>query len=178
MILTEDTHPYPFDLMADPRLNSIHLEMPRREEFRRARDLVLGSRGSETLAREEVLPFPNALERLVEPGAPAIRLWLIDRDYSYPLHVGVNTLGRSSENDIVVSDGFVSRRHCAIVVHANDRVELFDTASKNGTFINGHKLLGSTLLRQGDEIQMCGRQFVFVSQGDPFKRSEGNTIHN
>jgi pSer/pThr/pTyr-binding forkhead associated (FHA) protein len=60
----------------------------------------------------------------------------------------------------------VSRRHCAILVHLNDGCELHDTASKNGTFLNGDKLIGPTRLKPGDEIRMCGKQFTFRSRND------------
>ena len=38
--------------MVDPRLNSVHLEAPRRQEFRRAREVLLNARGWQTLAGE------------------------------------------------------------------------------------------------------------------------------
>ena len=38
--------------MLDARLNSVHLEAPRRQEFRAARDRLLNARGDHTLAAE------------------------------------------------------------------------------------------------------------------------------
>src|SRR5438093_6481073 len=119
--------------MADPRLNSVHLEMPRRQEYRRAREAVLGARGFETIAVEQKdsgIRLPTAIAHENGHGAPPIQLWLADRDYIYPLHIGLNTVGRAPENDVVVHDCYISRRHCAILVHASSKVELFDTASK------------------------------------------------
>jgi pSer/pThr/pTyr-binding forkhead associated (FHA) protein len=75
-------------------------------------------------------------------------------------------VGRAPDNDVVISDAYVSRRQCAILVHAGDGCELHDVASKNGTFLNGQKLDGPTLLHDGDEIRMCDRQLVFVLRGD------------
>src|SRR4051794_17863830 len=103
--------------MVDPRLNSVHLEMPRRQEYRHAREVLLGARGWETMAgemKEGGPPSPPAIGRSPDPEAspPPVQLWLIDRDYIYPLHVGLNTVGRSPDNDIVIHDGYVSRRHC------------------------------------------------------------------
>jgi hypothetical protein len=155
--------------MVDPRLNSVHLEFPRREQYRQAREAVLNARGQHTLAGEQ-------LEGDDEPGRPrtaiargvrpvGVRCWLTDGDYVYPLHLGLNTVGRSPDNDVVVHDGYVSRRHCAIVVHAGRPPEVFDTASKNGTFVNGQKLAAPHRLRPGDEIRMCDRNLVFVWGG-------------
>src|SRR5438034_9900197 len=85
------------NLMADPRLNSVHLEMPRRQEFRRARQVVLGARGWETVAVEskDAGRPATALERIGASVADDVHVWLVDRDYVYPLHVGLNTFGRA-----------------------------------------------------------------------------------
>ncbi len=167
--------------MVDPRLNSVHLEMPRRQEFRRARDLVLAARGFATLlaeGKEDASRPPTAIDRVPEPAEPGVQLWLADADYVYPLRVGLNTIGRSSDNDVVIPDGYVSRRHCTILVHSNHRVELFDTASKNGTYINGARLQGPTRLRCGDEIRMCDRHLVFMTRGGGEARGSNTaTMH-
>src|SRR5262249_20554001 len=140
--------------MGDPRLNSLHLEAVRRQEYRRARDVLLQSRGNQTLYAE------RALDGLVPSGQtclqdardqPPLNLeyWLVENDCVFPLKVGINTLGRSSENDVVVRDAYVSRRHCAILVHVQNGCELHDTASKNGTFVNGRRIDGPHQLRSG-----------------------------
>ncbi len=165
--------------MVDPRLNSVHLEMPRRQEFRRAREVVLGARGWETVVVEMKDPSgrsPTAVER-ADDVSSELRVWLIDRDYVYPLHIGLNTVGRAPENDVVIHDGYISRRHCAILVHTNNRVELFDVASKNGTYVNGNKLQGSSPLKPGDEIRMCDRQLVFMTRsGEPAGGAQTATL--
>ena len=158
--------------MPDPCLNSVHLESPRRQQFRAAREALLNARGGQTIAAE----FPaSRLEQISDrPGAladagraaPSAHFWLMDRDRIYPLRVGINTIGRSPDCDVVVEDAFVSRRHCAILVHASDGCELHDVASKNGTYVNGAKLARPTRLRAGDEIRMCDRQFVFLTKLD------------
>jgi len=92
--------------------------------------------------------------------------WLVDREYIYPLKMGLNTMGRSADNDVVVEDLYISRRHCAILVHHDKSCVLHDTASKNGTFLNGAKISGPTQLKTGDEIRICNRQFVFLTRTD------------
>jgi pSer/pThr/pTyr-binding forkhead associated (FHA) protein len=162
--------------MGDPRLNSIHLEFPRRDNFRRCRDMLLESRGNETVLAEE--KAGTALDRTPADQPPpdsVARFWLTDGDYVYPLHIGLNTVGRSPDNDVVVHDNYVSRRHCTILVHADRGVELHDTASKNGTFINGLKMSGPTRLKPGDELRMCNRQFILLSHDTPARPPQGNT---
>lgn len=96
-----------------------------------------------------------------------LRFWLADDQFIYPLKIGLNTVGRASDNDVVVADCFISRRHCAILMHTRRGCELHDTASKNGTFLNGAKLLRPTALKSGDTIRICDRQFVFVAGDRP-----------
>ena len=159
--------------MADPRLNSVHLESPRRQVFRLAREALLQARGWNTLAAENMsAAAPQGLadssRTLQEEGiadlSRGVRYWLLDRNYVYPLKVDLNTIGRSPENDVVVQDAYVSRRHCAILVHVGDNCEVHDIASKNGTYLNGKKLAGPTRLNTGDEIRMCDSQFVFLTK--------------
>jgi hypothetical protein len=155
--------------MADPRLNSLHLEPVRREDYRRARELLLNARGCQTLyaERQEVGDQQQRSPTLVCKGAelPAgADYYLVDRDFQYPLKVGVNTLGRSSDNDVVVEDAFVSRRHCAILVHATKGCELHDTASKNGTLLNGNRITGPVTLKPGDEIRISNQKYTFLSR--------------
>jgi hypothetical protein len=156
--------------MADPRLNSLHLETARRQEYRRARDVLLRARGSQTIfvsRGENTSSIGHTLVHKREGGAATdSTCWLSDGEFLYPLRVGVNTLGRSSDNDVVVDDAFVSRRHCAILVHSTESAELHDTASKNGTHINGTRLSGPTVLHSGDEIRIAERQFLFVTRSD------------
>jgi hypothetical protein len=158
--------------MSDPRLHSLHLEgQPRRELFRAARQAIQASCGSQTLAGD--LRMLDDEERLgastvaVPPGVapPAgtgrFAFYLKDGANVYPLHLGLNSVGRLPDNDVVVRDECVSRRHCAVVIHHDLRCELHDVASKNGTLLNGKKIPGPTRLQSGDQITLCGRRLTF-----------------
>src|SRR5262245_5041032 len=153
--------------MGDPRLNSLHLDPTRRQEFRRAREVLLQTRGNETIYAErkrdeEPDPGSTFIQNNDGKAAPTnLEMWLVDREFIYPLKIGLNTLGRSADNDVVVEDLYISRRHCAILVHHDNSCVLQDTASKNGTYLNGAKISEPTKLRPGDEIRICNRQFVF-----------------
>jgi hypothetical protein len=158
--------------MGDPRLNSLHLDPTRRQDYRRAKEMLLQSRGNETIYAEcrrgDEGDANNTLIRNAEGLSPqALQCWLADRDYVYPLKVGLNTMGRSADNDVVVEDLYVSRRHCAILMHHDNSCMLHDTASKNGTYLNGGKISGPTKLKPGDEIRICNRQFVFLTHEGP-----------
>jgi pSer/pThr/pTyr-binding forkhead associated (FHA) protein len=166
--------------MGDPRLNSIHLDgSVRREHYRRARERLLGACGQQTLiAEKQEEAQPDRPDTLIQAPAEGqseeLLYWLQDEDQCvYPLKVGINTVGRAEDNDVVVSDGYISRRHCAVLIHAGKGCELHDTASKNGTYLNGSKISGSSRLKVGDEIRICSRQLVFRSRVESAERSSG-----
>jgi hypothetical protein len=168
----------------DPRFNSVHLDPTRRQDYRRAREALLSSRGMQTIyaerhgddgksasgANPSATFIRNPTGALGGPqggeAPPDLEYWLVDRDFIYPLKIGVNTVGRSSDNDVVVEDLYISRRHCAILVHHDRACELHDTASKNGTLINGQRMTGPTQLKSGDEIRICNRQFIFRTRNN------------
>ena len=114
--------------MAEPRLNSGHLGcFPRRHQYRRAREVLLGARGWLIWAAEGVHGLVGGVDE--RPSLPPFRpqhlvpgpkYLLIDRHAGclYPLKTGLNTIGRLPDNDIVIDESTVSRRHCAILVHA------------------------------------------------------------
>ena len=158
--------------MSDPRLKSLHLEgQPRRNEFRAAREAIKAACGSQTLAgdirillEDEELRAPT-IEAPPEGASPAslgrFAFYLKDGMNVYPLHLGLNSVGRLPDNDVVIRDECVSRRHCAVVIHHDLRCELHDVASKNGTILNGKKIPSPTKIQSGDQITLCNRRLTF-----------------
>ncbi|MBN1488205.1 MAG: FHA domain-containing protein, partial [Anaerolineae bacterium] len=63
------------------------------------------------------------------------------------------TLGRGSENDIVIQDARASRKH-AQIVKDGATYYLYDLGSAGGTLINGTPINQQYRLKNGDEIQM------------------------
>lgn len=150
--------------MSDSILNSVHLEFPRRDAFRQARQQLLDARGFQTLALEAPRPV-NPSDTLADllggrPRGAQGSFVLMEHGRRHPLKVGLNTVGRLKDNDVIVSDAHVSRRHCAILVHASQCCEVHDTASKNGTFLNGQRITCPTPLKPGDQIRMCDHELV------------------
>jgi hypothetical protein len=83
---------------------------------------------------------------------------------SHPLKIGLNTIGRLQNNDIVLTGHLISRRHCVLLMHAGGSCELHDTASRNGTFVNGYLIRQPVPLASGDWIQVSARLLRFVSE--------------
>jgi hypothetical protein len=70
----------------------------------------------------------------------------------YPLGKRKNLIGSSRENDLIVQDQTVSRRH-AVIRRRWGRYRLTDLKSTNGTFVNGRPVTGTVAIRPGDEIR-------------------------
>ena len=71
------------------------------------------------------------------------------------------TIGSASDNELVIVDGTVSRRH-ALLKRRRRRYRLIDLKSTNGTFVNGGRVTRPTLLRRGDELRFGAVRFVFL----------------
>lgn len=75
-----------------------------------------------------------------------------------------NALGRSSDADIQLSEGLVSRRHARITIEA-DGVWLEDLNAANGTFVNGERVSGRVLLTSGDRLRFDVEEYDFRVPG-------------
>jgi Inner membrane component of T3SS, cytoplasmic domain len=84
---------------------------------------------------------------------------------------GELTLGRGWDNDLVLPDVSVSRRH-ALLRRAGAEVLLVDQGSGNGTRVNG-RMVERVRLRNGDEISLGDSVVQFVEAGAAALR--GNT---
>lgn len=77
---------------------------------------------------------------------------------------GVNTLGRNQENDIVIDDDSISRRHAELQCRS-EQVVVHDLGSKNGTLVNLERISKARTLKSGDQVHF-GQRAAYI-----FKRS-------
>ncbi len=63
------------------------------------------------------------------------------------------SIGRGPDNDIVITDTFVSHHH-AVVFQRNNLYIIKDLGSRNHTYVNDRKLNGKAYLRAGDLIRI------------------------
>jgi predicted component of type VI protein secretion system len=61
--------------------------------------------------------------------------------------------GRGSECHIQPNSDWVSRQHCLLHVSDED-VSVRDLGSRNGTLVNGHRVVGELPLHHGDQLQV------------------------
>ena len=171
--------------MLPSQLNSVHLgDNPRRTAFRQAREQLRHACGAHTIMVQNGIPMnPSTLPATNGKSAfPAECAYvLVDGELVYPLKVGINTVGRFLDSDVFLCERHISRRHCVILVHTNGTADLHDTASRNGTLLNGRPLAQPTALRSGDRLRLVDRDFIFLSVADfQMKRItaiDGDTWH-
>jgi FHA domain len=76
------------------------------------------------------------------------------------------TIGRVSENNVVLAEETVSSRHAIVEFH-DGRWWLRDLGSTNGTFLNSELVNGQDELRPGDLIQIGGVRLQFAMSRPP-----------
>lgn len=75
------------------------------------------------------------------------------------------TLGKAPAADVCMPwDGTLSRLH-AVLERLGPGWSLRDVGSRNGTFVNGERIMTERLLRPGDEIRMGSVRLVYRGQG-------------
>jgi class 3 adenylate cyclase len=93
-------------------------------------------------------------------------------DTAYDLPEGKTTLGRSDENDVVLSGDLVSREHAALTVRQG-ALTFQDLASRNGSRVNGQAAKEQLLtLRPGDLLTL-GENTLSVRLLDPAAPDDG-----
>ena len=94
-------------------------------------------------------------------------------DGEIELHEGVAVVGRSPECKVQLRDDLASRTHARIFL-AQGGVSIEDLSSTNGVYVNGQRLIGPRLLREGDrvligttELSVFGLRRLPVRGGNP-----------
>lgn len=84
----------------------------------------------------------------------------------FPLQPGATTLGRSAENQIVLSDQTVSRHHARIEARGS-QLFISDLGTANGTYVNSQLVRESQPIHPGDIIQMGAILLTLDAAGAP-----------
>ncbi len=64
------------------------------------------------------------------------------------------SIGRNRDNSVVLSDIKASRYHCTITQYDNGTCQISDLGSLNGTYVNGRRIRGSSILSYGDAVRI------------------------
>ncbi|MHC4995370.1 MAG: FHA domain-containing protein [Planctomycetota bacterium] len=62
-------------------------------------------------------------------------------------------IGRHEANDLTFDEHLLSRRHALLHRFDEDRFSVIDLGSRNGTFVNGHRVTAPVGLRDGDFVR-------------------------
>ena len=83
------------------------------------------------------------------------------RGEDFRIFDGKNILGTAADCDIVITDPFLSAKHCTIR-HENGNFQVTDLDSMNGTFVNQKRVTKSDLI-DNDTIRLGRTEFKFKS---------------
>lgn len=83
--------------------------------------------------------------------SPTLKYADPDGEHLFSLWAEKTSIGRSPDQDLVLKEAFVSRRH-ALITRQNGGFELVDQNSSHGTFLNG-KRVEHAKLKSGDTLQ-------------------------
>lgn len=111
------------------------------------------SQTGETLVGLQMETPSNSSELKVESGL--VLFSRTDAMFRYTLRQGVNSIGRSPENDVMVSNALVSRQHARLTFD-DSGCRITDLGSGNGSFVNGERVEGTIRLTPGDIIDIGG----------------------
>ena len=93
---------------------------------------------------------------------PAARLVRRDAEGEIALDRDLISIGRSADNNIVIPDQRVSRRH-ALIQREGEVYWLEDLGGANGTLVNGQRVTERVRLQQADSIAIGPTQYHFMA---------------
>lgn len=101
------------------------------------------------------------------PRKAKTQAWLVEsnKGRNYQLNAGTTTIGRSSSNDICLTDSMVSKHH-AKIVEERGHFRLVDLGSTNGTWVNGSMVREPVLLYPNDELKFGKNEKVHFISAD------------
>lgn len=97
-------------------------------------------------------------------------MWILrgsEPDGSLTFRLGpgsIKTVGRASRADFIVDAALVSRLHCRLEA-GEQRLDVVDLASTNGTFVNDARVVDRAKLAEGDRLRV-GRVELTVERQD------------
>jgi len=124
----------------------------------------------ETLARRGYR-FIEDVEWVGDPGdapapqpaaAPAARAAIVrltTDDRTVVLTEGCHIVGRDPDASVWIDSAVVSRHHARLVVQ-RDGITIEDLDSRNGTFVNGARIVAVSALAHGDQIRIATHALV------------------
>ncbi len=98
------------------------------------------------------MPDANTVELILEEAG---------EKRAFPLGAAPCGIGRGGQNTIVLQSHMVSRNHAMVQRNESGGYSVFDLGSRNGTFLNGRRLVGPADLRHGDVLSIGSFMLIF-----------------
>ena len=121
-------------------------------------DSIFGSRGDQS----GLPPISSTIPMQTTPMEARL---LIDGS-EIPLGLPRTRMGRYPNNEVVIDHPTVSAYHAEIIRRPDNRHEIVDRESRNGTRVNG-ALIRSQILKDGDLITLGGTTLHYLSSPAP-----------
>lgn len=128
--------------------------------------LRAGPQGTQLLSVEEMqrlaLDETPASDGRASTHEPVLQGTGTYKGQRYTLRQGRQTIGRRTDNTIVINDPSVSATH-AWIINQQGHYVLMNTLSTNGTFVND-KRIHETVLVHGDRVRFGQTEFAFLTR--------------
>jgi uncharacterized coiled-coil protein SlyX len=131
----------------DPQVAALAGRLEEETQLREALERAVAALQAER-QRPPPVPVRRRLLR-IDPGHEAAFLLLPPR----------TSIGRTPDNDLQLRENYISRAH-AVVKLGTDNAIVEDLGSRNGVFVNGHRVRRE-LLHDGDEVVLGKARFRF-----------------
>jgi Protein of unknown function (DUF3662)/FHA domain len=118
-------------------------------------------------AGSDTMVFTRPEADTMPPESATRAYLLVGSDSSAPVQFDLGgsliSIGRASDNDVIVDDPLVSRHHCQLKLQ-HGAYSFADLASRNGSFVNGQPV-SEVALGPGDRIQIGDTDIEFQVRG-------------
>src|SRR5262245_59329412 len=91
---------------------------------------------------------------------------------------GEYVFGRGAECHVRPISDWVSRQHCLLRVSPEGSLSVSDLGSRNGTLVNGVRILLETTLKNGDQLQVGPLVFEVTSEEAVPTRTPADRTHH
>ncbi len=116
---------------------------------------------------EDISDISPEPERITVSEEKSIRLFDTDGNELYMMNKGNFVIGRSNGlSEYLFEKTYVSNSHCRLFSEGEGYF-IEDLNSTNSTFLNSKKIIGRTILSNGDEIALGG----IIVNGEPQKKA-------
>ena len=102
---------------------------------------------------ETIVRLPVLFRLVVLSGLEKDKVVILDKDEI--------TIGRETDNVLVLLDPLISRHH-ATLRRKGDAYEIEDLDSANGVYVNGSRISGSQTLHDGDKLKLGNTEILFT----------------